>query len=93
MKEVKYTYHHTASDRGYIPVGKEIKEPYKGKYGRGYIIKRNNPRSNMFYLKDYYISYASVADAEIGDVIVTYCVYNPYTNWDDDVIERLDFIQ
>lgn len=34
MKEVKYTYHHTASDRGYIPVGKEIKEPYKGKYGR-----------------------------------------------------------
>ena len=41
----------------------------------------------------YYISYASVADAEIGDVIVTYCVYNPYTNWDDDVIERWDFIQ
>ena len=55
MKEVKYTYHHTASDRGYIPVGKEIKEPYRGKYGRGYIIKRNNPRSNRFYLKDYYI--------------------------------------
>ena len=55
MKEVKYNYHHTASDRGYIPVGKEIKEPYRGKYGRGYIIKRNNPRSNMFYLKDYYI--------------------------------------
>ena len=41
----------------------------------------------------YYISYASVADAEIGDIIVTYCVYNPYTNWDDDVIERWDFIQ
>ena len=55
MKEVKYNYHHTASDRGYIPVGKEIKEPYRGKYGRGYIIKRNNPRSSRFYLKDYYI--------------------------------------
>lgn len=41
----------------------------------------------------YYISYASVADAEIGDTIITYCVYNPYTNWDDDVIERWDFIQ
>lgn len=41
----------------------------------------------------YYISYASVADAEIGDVIVTYCVYNPYSNYDDDVIERWDFIQ
>lgn len=41
----------------------------------------------------YYISYASVEDAEIGDTIITYCVYNPYTNYDDDVIERWDFIQ
>ena len=41
----------------------------------------------------YYISYASVKGARKGDVIVTYCVYNPYTNWDDDVIERWDFIQ
>ena len=41
----------------------------------------------------YYISYASVADAEIGDAIITYCVYNPYSNYDDDVIERWDFIQ
>ena len=41
----------------------------------------------------YYISYASVADARKGDIIVTYCVYNPYSNWDDDVIERWDFIQ
>lgn len=41
----------------------------------------------------YYISYASVDDAEIGDTIITYCVYNPYSNYDDDVIERWDFIQ
>lgn len=41
----------------------------------------------------YYISYASVADAEIGDTIITYCVYNPYSNYDDDVIERWDFIE
>ena len=41
----------------------------------------------------YYISYASVDDAEIGDTIITYCVYNPYSNWDDDVIERWDFIE
>ena len=41
----------------------------------------------------YYISYASVEDAEIGDTIITYCVYNPYTNWDDDIIERWDFIE
>ena len=41
----------------------------------------------------YYISYTSVADARKGDLIITYCVYNPYTNYDDDVIERWDFIQ
>ena len=34
----------------------------------------------------YYISYASVEDAEIGDTIITYCVYNPFSNYDDDVI-------
>ena len=41
----------------------------------------------------YYISYASVEDARKGDLIVTYCVYNPFSNYDDDVIERWDFIQ
>ena len=41
----------------------------------------------------YYISYKSVKGARKGDLIVTYCVYNPYTNWDDDVIERWDFIE
>lgn len=41
----------------------------------------------------YYVSYASVEDARKGDIIITYCVYNPYSNYDDDVIERWDFIQ
>lgn len=41
----------------------------------------------------YYISYASVKGARKGDVIITYCVYNPFSNYDDDVIERWDFIQ
>lgn len=41
----------------------------------------------------YYISYASVKGARKGDTIVTYCVYNQYSNYDDDVIERWDFIQ
>ena len=41
----------------------------------------------------YYISYANVKNARKGDLIITYCVYNPYTNWDDDIIERWDFIQ
>lgn len=55
--------------------------------------KKNGKVLNPPVNGGYYISYASVADAEIGDVIVTYCVYNPYSNYDDDVIERWDFIQ
>ena len=41
----------------------------------------------------YYISYKSVKGARKGDTIITYCVYNPYSNYDDDVIERWAFIQ
>lgn len=41
----------------------------------------------------YYISYRSVKNARKGDAIITYCVYNPFSNYDDDVIERWDFIQ
>ena len=41
----------------------------------------------------YYISYTSVKGARKGDTIITYCVYNPYSNYDDDVIERWDFIE
>lgn len=39
-----------------------------------------------------YISYRSVEGARKGDKIVTYFVYNPYTNAEDDIILRMDFI-
>lgn len=41
----------------------------------------------------YYINYDRVEDARKGDLVITYCVYNPFSNYDDDVIERWDFIQ
>ena len=39
-----------------------------------------------------YISYKSVKGCHKGDKVMTYCVYNPFTNYDDDIIERWDFI-
>lgn len=39
-----------------------------------------------------YISYKRVKGAKKGDTIITYCVYNPYSNAEDDIILRLDFI-
>ena len=37
------------------------------------------------------ISYRSV-DCKKGDIIVTYVLYNPETNWDDDVLARWDYV-
>ena len=39
-----------------------------------------------------YISYADV-DCIKGDTVITYLIYNPNTNYIDDVVERFDFIQ
>lgn len=39
-----------------------------------------------------YISYKRVDGAKKGDKIVTYFIYNPFTNAEDDVMTRLDFI-
>ena len=39
-----------------------------------------------------YISYERVDGAKQGDKILTYYIYNPFTNEADDVLTRLDFI-
>lgn len=40
-----------------------------------------------------YISYRCMkGKVHKGDAIVTYCVYNPYTHWVDDIDERYDII-
>lgn len=39
-----------------------------------------------------YISYERVDGAKEGDKILTYYIYNPFTNVQDDVLTRMDFI-
>ena len=39
-----------------------------------------------------YINYKRVEDAQKGDRILTYYIYNPFTNIQDDVLTRIDFI-
>lgn len=39
-----------------------------------------------------YINYERVEGAKQGDKILTYFIYNPFTNAPDDVLTRLDFI-
>ena len=39
-----------------------------------------------------YISYERVDGAKKGDKIVTYFIYNPFNNEQDDIMTRLDFI-
>lgn len=39
-----------------------------------------------------YISYKGVKDIRKGDVVLTIVIYNPSTNFEDDIIERFDYI-
>ena len=47
-----------------------------------------NPSENM----GTYISYRSVEGVEAGDTVVTYYIYNPESNAEDDVLERFDYV-
>lgn len=40
-----------------------------------------------------YVSYSGVKGAKKGNKIVTYFVYNPKTNYEDDILERYDYIK
>lgn len=40
-----------------------------------------------------YISYTDVDDCTKGDTVITYLIYNPDTNYTDDVVNRFDFVQ
>ena len=53
--------------------------------GNGKLLNCRNPEY-------YYISYKEVPNANFGDVIVTYFVYDPSTNIEDDIMERYDII-
>lgn len=55
------------------------------KEGNGKLLNCSNPEY-------FYISYKSVPKATTGDVILTYFVYNPDNNIEDDIMERFDFI-
>lgn len=39
-----------------------------------------------------YISYKGVKGIRKGDVVLTICIYNPANNYEDDIVERFDYI-
>ena len=41
---------------------------------------------------DYYISYSSVDNIRNGNIICTYFIYNPDTNYADDILMRFDYV-
>lgn len=53
--------------------------------GDGRILNTDNDHYN-------YISYKYVEGAEVGDIILTYCIFNPDTAYEDDIIDRFDYI-
>ena len=53
MKELRF--HHSALARGYIKVGMTVEKPYKGRFGVGKKILKNNPNSSRYYIVEYWI--------------------------------------
>lgn len=39
-----------------------------------------------------YICYNCVEGVEVGNIILTYCIYNPDTSYEDDIISRFDYV-
>ena len=56
-----YKLHHTAYFAGYVSrkCPKGIKEPYYGKFGKGYTIKKPNWNSSRFSFIEYWIEEAN----------------------------------
>jgi hypothetical protein len=54
--------------------------------------KAHNREYNSIAEHNHYISYKRVAEAEQGDIILTYCIYNPDSSYTDDIIFRFDYI-
>lgn len=40
----------------------------------------------------YYINYSHIKDIKEGDIILSYFVYNPDTNYIDDILYRFDYV-
>lgn len=57
--ESRFKLHHTASRRGYVSRKIDgIVEPYKGKFGEGYVIIRPRFDTTRFVTVEYYVEVA-----------------------------------
>ena len=52
-----------------------------------------NDRLDGRTTENHYMCYKSLkGKVHKGDVVITYCIYNPFTRWIDDIDERYDVI-
>ena len=78
------TYEIFSNRNGKIIIEEVIGEVTSTK-GDGEVLNCADPDYN-------YISYSNVKGAKKGDIILTYLIYNPDSNAEDDVILRYDYI-
>lgn len=58
----------------------------------GVVVDEKTGEGHVIDCPDLYVSYRCVPDIHNGDIICTYFVYNPDTNYVDDIISRFDYI-
>lgn len=50
-----YKYHHSSYKQGYVKVKEINVNAYRGRFGTGYTVCRNNPNSSRYMIIDYYV--------------------------------------
>lgn len=55
LKQNGYKEHHSAYKQGYVKVKTFEVEPYKGRYGEGFVYGFNNPNSSRYKNITYYV--------------------------------------
>ena len=74
----------------------DIKTSRKGKVliekTIGVCLNKNGDGAVIGTDKYTYINYKCVEEVSPGDIVCTYCVYNPESNYEDDIIARGDVI-
>lgn len=88
----KLTHNIMSNRNGKIIVEKIIGEVTNQQLDGKILNAGNNNESYTNKGDNIYINYERVENAKVGDVILTYYIYNPFTNEQDDVLTRLDFI-
>ena len=56
------------------------------------VVEDSNGNGHALNDESYYINYRNLKGAKTGNIVCSYLIYDPDTNFEDDVVARYDYI-